>query len=178
MTFFVLGLDPAGPAFEGEDPEVRLDPTDAEFVDVIHTDGEHLFSLGEIPPFNNMSDKQLPFHNYKSDYVYGVHSSIIQPPVTSFWLCRSRNENKKVNVKKIFFFFLNFHECLSTYRARALLHNNELKRSPFKCFVNCVNWSVVKTEGPSNYRKHKYFLCSNNNIYYVVHVYARRKRSP
>ena len=36
---FVLGLDPADPYFQGTDPVVRLDPTDAAFVDVIHTDG-------------------------------------------------------------------------------------------------------------------------------------------
>ena len=40
------GLDPAGPSFTDTDPEVRLDPTDANFVDVIHTDGEELFNLG------------------------------------------------------------------------------------------------------------------------------------
>ena len=39
-------MDPAGPLFEGYDPEVRLDPTDADFVDVIHSNGESLFFGG------------------------------------------------------------------------------------------------------------------------------------
>ncbi|CAF0854104.1 unnamed protein product [Adineta steineri] len=42
----ISGLDPAGPYFENTDPSVRLDPTDALFVDVIHTDGTHNLLLG------------------------------------------------------------------------------------------------------------------------------------
>ena len=36
------GMDPAGPYFENTDPEVRLDPTDALFVDVMHTNAGSL----------------------------------------------------------------------------------------------------------------------------------------
>ncbi|XP_070537616.1 pancreatic triacylglycerol lipase-like [Ptychodera flava] len=42
----ITGLDPADPYFEYEDPRVRLDPDDAEFVDVIHSDGNSFITLG------------------------------------------------------------------------------------------------------------------------------------
>ncbi|XP_056140508.1 lipase member H-like [Lampris incognitus] len=38
----ITALDPAGPKFTGTAPEDRLDPTDAQFVDVIHTDMDSL----------------------------------------------------------------------------------------------------------------------------------------
>ena len=37
MSFSDQGLDPARPQFEGSHVEARLDKTDANFVDVIHT---------------------------------------------------------------------------------------------------------------------------------------------
>ncbi|KAJ8390625.1 hypothetical protein AAFF_G00102310 [Aldrovandia affinis] len=38
----ITALDPAGPKFTGTPPEDRLDPTDAQFVDVLHTDMDAL----------------------------------------------------------------------------------------------------------------------------------------
>ncbi|XP_018015225.1 uncharacterized protein LOC108672111 [Hyalella azteca] len=42
----ISGLDPAGPLFENFPPSVRLDSSDAEFVDVIHTNADSLIRGG------------------------------------------------------------------------------------------------------------------------------------
>ncbi|XP_041864092.1 lipase member H [Melanotaenia boesemani] len=52
----ITALDPAGPQFTGRPPEERLDPTDAHFVDVLHTDIDALGfreSLGHIDFYAN-----------------------------------------------------------------------------------------------------------------------------
>lgn len=59
----ITGLDPAGPAFEGSPAEVRLDPTDALLVDVIHTDGELLGlgtteAMGDVDFYPNRGEGQ------------------------------------------------------------------------------------------------------------------------
>uniref|UniRef100_A0A336LTX6 CSON000474 protein n=1 Tax=Culicoides sonorensis TaxID=179676 RepID=A0A336LTX6_CULSO len=44
----ITGLDPAEPYFSQTDPIVRLDRTDAEYVDVIHTDAKPFVSSGGL----------------------------------------------------------------------------------------------------------------------------------
>jgi len=58
---FVLGLDPAGPLFDDKNPALRLDPTDANCVDVIHTNAGIFgtaLSSGHIDFFPNGGTKQ------------------------------------------------------------------------------------------------------------------------
>lgn len=52
----ITGLDPAGPLFEAQPPEVRLDAGDAQFVDVIHSNGENLIlgGLGSWQPMGTV----------------------------------------------------------------------------------------------------------------------------
>lgn len=62
IPFNSTGLDPAGPLFSATDPAVRLDPTDAQFVDVIHTDANRwgtFQALGHIDFYPNGGLDQL-----------------------------------------------------------------------------------------------------------------------
>ncbi|KAJ4430891.1 hypothetical protein ANN_19482, partial [Periplaneta americana] len=46
----LTGLDPAGPLYEGNSDEVKLNVNDAAFVEVIHTNGFPLTSFGSYSP--------------------------------------------------------------------------------------------------------------------------------
>lgn len=52
----ITGLDPAEPYFQGHHEDARLDPTDAKFVDVIHTDASSIFvgGFGSADPMGHV----------------------------------------------------------------------------------------------------------------------------
>ncbi|KAK3600476.1 hypothetical protein CHS0354_023577 [Potamilus streckersoni] len=57
----ITGLDPAGPLFTQTDPKVRLDPSDASFVDVIHTNANVSgigHSVGHVDFYPNGGERQ------------------------------------------------------------------------------------------------------------------------
>ncbi|XP_049620448.1 pancreatic lipase-related protein 2-like [Suncus etruscus] len=71
----ITGLDPAQPCFQGGPEEVRLDPSDAMFVDVIHTDtAPYIPNLGL-----GMSQKvgHLDFFPNGGKYMPGCQKNII-----------------------------------------------------------------------------------------------------
>ncbi|KAG8195855.1 hypothetical protein JTE90_008547 [Oedothorax gibbosus] len=51
----ITGLDPASPLFEGYDSNIKLDPSDANFVDVIHSNGNSFLKggLGTFEPLGH-----------------------------------------------------------------------------------------------------------------------------
>lgn len=67
----ITGLDPAAPLFEGYEAAVRLDPSDAQLVDVIHSNGDSFLKgglgayepLGHIDYYPNGGRYQLGCNN-------------------------------------------------------------------------------------------------------------------
>ncbi|XP_053995375.1 pancreatic lipase-related protein 2-like [Hylaeus anthracinus] len=77
----ITGLDPASPLFETisgiVDPELRLDPTDAQFVDVIHTSGSafgFLAPLGHADFYPNNGKFPQPGCSFILTSTYCSHS--------------------------------------------------------------------------------------------------------
>lgn len=62
----ITGLDPAGPLFESQHPKARLDSTDANFIDVIHSNGENLIlgGLGMLNGTHKIATTALYFSQF------------------------------------------------------------------------------------------------------------------
>eukprot|EP00095_Tigriopus_kingsejongensis_P009684 maker-scaffold84_size396325-snap-gene-1.19 protein:Tk09684 transcript:maker-scaffold84_size396325-snap-gene-1.19-mRNA-1 annotation:"hypothetical protein DAPPUDRAFT_51580" len=71
----ITGLDPAEPNFEHTHPLVRLDPSDAYFVDVIHTDANPITKMG-LGLFQSCG--HLDFYPNGGKVMYGCDWSMMQ----------------------------------------------------------------------------------------------------
>ena len=61
----ITGLDPAGPLYESYDKQVRLDESDALFVDVIHSNGDSLI-MGGLGSWEPMGEFCIFLKNFKA----------------------------------------------------------------------------------------------------------------
>lgn len=55
------GLDPADPYFSDTESIVRLDPSDATFVDIVHTDAAPFVKGGKIPKWTKKASFLIYF---------------------------------------------------------------------------------------------------------------------
>lgn len=76
----ISGLDPANPAFNNDSPLVRLDKTDAKFIDIIHTDIITILhissgmnrSLGHLDFWPNGGESQPGCHDWNKGFFNGL----------------------------------------------------------------------------------------------------------
>ncbi|KAK3909245.1 Pancreatic lipase-related protein 2 [Frankliniella fusca] len=90
----ITGLDPALPAFASLSPSWKLDPTDADFVDVVHTNAGVLGKVeptghvdfyvngGSLQPFCKTGDRNLPLCSHLLAPVYFSETILDE---TSHW---------------------------------------------------------------------------------------------
>ncbi|XP_066298153.1 inactive pancreatic lipase-related protein 1-like [Branchiostoma lanceolatum] len=77
----ITALDAAEPYFDGMDNVVRLDPTDARFVDVIHTDGSPF--IGTLGMGTNLPIGHVDFYPNNGMYQPGCHDNIVSTVVAT-----------------------------------------------------------------------------------------------
>lgn len=68
--FKIAGLDPAGSFFTDMNPTVRLDPSDADFVDVLHTGAGYFGSKYHSNLKNKFTQNNNKRKNLFFDYLY------------------------------------------------------------------------------------------------------------
>lgn len=133
----ITGLDPAGPNFNDKPPSDRLDATDANLVDIIHTSASlgYKNKLGHIDFWPNGGEKQLgckPIsncHHNRATYYYA--ESVTSRNFTA-WKCESYDKFDKGecngNEKTVMGELVN-------KSARGSFHLRTNKEAPFGC--NC-----------------------------------------
>ncbi|TRY75617.1 hypothetical protein TCAL_07503 [Tigriopus californicus] len=98
----ITGLDPAGPLFEGYDLKVRLDKSDANYVDVIHSNGESLIvggfgvwePIGHVDFYPNGGRAQRGCQHLIIGGLYDFIYSYSQSNETYRYLCNHRRAYK------------------------------------------------------------------------------------
>lgn len=88
----LAGLDPAGPLYRGQPPGERLDPTDAQFVDVIHSDTDGTRHLSSLLQGNPESDGQ----RRKAGVAAGGSAGAIPAPLAHPSQCRGAGKGSAV----------------------------------------------------------------------------------
>lgn len=123
----ITGLDPASPLFESYPANVRLDASDATFVDVIHSNGDSFIrgGLGTYSPLGHVD-----FYPNGGRVQVGCNSLIVGA-ITDIWYGKW---NSLCNHRRAFRFFIDSVVRTCTFRAFACESYEEYtKGNCFSC---------------------------------------------
>ncbi|XP_076321469.1 pancreatic lipase-related protein 2-like isoform X2 [Tachypleus tridentatus] len=138
----ITGLDPAAPMFETYNPAVRLDPSDAQFVDVIHTNGESMV-LGGLGVYESIGD--VDFFPNGGKFQKGCSNVLVGALSDIFWgqwhsLCHHR--------RAIEYFIESMKPGCSFLSVACDDYDDFLRGNCFSCFDNtsCSNMGYFADE--------------------------------
>lgn len=167
-------MDPAGPLFESQHPNSRLDESDAEFVDVIHSNGENLIlgGLGSWQPMGTvdyypnggtLSSFYLhPIRYYKIVFLGRVQSgcsNLFVGAVTDIIWCKFFNSFTE------YFIIRSFISPASPdpVEGRSLCNH----RRAYKFFIDSIAprclFPAFPCESYEKFVEGRCFMCDNNN---------------
>lgn len=175
----ITGLDPASPLFEGYEASDRLDPSDAQFVDVIHSNGDgvlrggfgSLQPMGHVDFYPNGGRVQVGCNSVLlsalSDIIYGKWQSLCNHRrALNFFMdsfefnkCRFRSFNcdsyENYLKGECFDCGFNNEKCsymgyLANYsKGRGKMYLTTHEDAPF-----CANQFIIKIVGTKGYKTH------------------------
>jgi len=102
----ITGLDPAGPLYEGTDAELRLDPTDADFVDVIHSNADRLL-IGGLGSFERQGE--VDFYPNGGQWQPGCRWAV--PGSLYFLLSGNESDVACNHFRAVDFYTASIHDC-------------------------------------------------------------------
>ncbi|BET00389.1 Triacylglycerol lipase [Nesidiocoris tenuis] len=170
----ITGLDPAEPYFHGMPPMVRLDPTDAELVDVIHTDATSilLMGYGMVEPVGH-----LDFYPNNGKAQPGC--DITENPLPLTLVRQGIEEASRVLVAcnhiraiKLFIESINGHCPYLGYRCSS--YNAFTQGKCFSCGVNGTNCAVMGFHAekmPGVTPGGKYYISTGKDTPFCRHHY-------
>ncbi|XP_053395754.1 pancreatic triacylglycerol lipase-like [Mercenaria mercenaria] len=158
----ITGLDPAGPAFQFTEPSVRLDPTDAIFVDVIHTNGKLLAAgikrlVGTVDFFPNGGRDQpgCPVVSVNSDIITALFRGADLQNLASDPFCSHRRSVE---------FFIESINSICQFKAYPCPDLSS-SSSCNSCATGC---GFMGFHASSSMNPGQYFLQTNSNKPYCI----------
>ncbi|XP_046649317.1 pancreatic triacylglycerol lipase-like isoform X1 [Daphnia pulicaria] len=172
----ISGLDPAGPSFRSMPPFVRLDPSDAQFVEAIHTDGGALgFGLsepvGHLDFYPNGGEVQPGCEPYPANFVASISAlAAANTTLTDIVACD--------HMRVIYLYsdsFLSRNNC-QTVAYECSDYDSFNKGACISCGsdnTKCVPFGLQASSYPSRSRRNvKLFFNTGSNVPYCRMHYA------
>ncbi|KAL1498137.1 hypothetical protein ABEB36_008986 [Hypothenemus hampei] len=163
----ITALDPVGPRFQGMPPHVRLDPTDGDYVEILHTDAQNIHSqgtmelLGHTDFFINNAENQPGCPPQQSSYDL---LSVTRANLNEGQILPGCSHKRAY---KYYIEALDSEEC-TFLGIKCTSYQEFLQGKCTNCGVNCRTFGLVTYKELNN---GSYFLQTDSSLPYCMFQY-------